>query len=139
MGIKDHLWKTKVAKMGDAHFTDANEGDIIVPCVSFLSNFNQSRDRFHSVMGPTGVGKSSVGSHGWIFLLTRHLVIHLYSSLTPTWARKRQKWVMILNRALRPSSLSSLIFPKTSLGFPGALSLLTHQGSMTPINLSCHC
>lgn len=36
------LWKTKVGKEGDAHFTDAKKGDIIVP-----------------VMGPTGVGKSS--------------------------------------------------------------------------------
>jgi hypothetical protein len=48
-------------------------------------------DRFHSVMGPAGVGKSSVGSHGWMFLLTSHLVIHFYSSSTPSWARKRHK------------------------------------------------
>ena len=30
-------------KAGGAHFTDAKEGDIIVPYVSFPSNFNQSR------------------------------------------------------------------------------------------------
>ncbi|KIJ92590.1 hypothetical protein K443DRAFT_13482 [Laccaria amethystina LaAM-08-1] len=41
MGKLD-IWKTKVGKAGDAHFTDAKDGDIIVP-----------------VMGPTGVGKSS--------------------------------------------------------------------------------
>ena len=90
-------------------------------------------DRFHSVMGPTGVGKSSVGSHGWIRPLTRHLVIHVYSSSTLTWVKKRQKWVTILNRVLRPSGLSSKIFPKTSPGIPGALSLLTRQGLITPM------
>ena len=37
------LWKTKVGKVGDIHFTDAKKGDIIVPYVSFLSNINQSR------------------------------------------------------------------------------------------------
>ena len=42
MGKLD-LWKTKVAKAGDAHFTDAKEGDIIVPYVLFPSNSNQSR------------------------------------------------------------------------------------------------
>ena len=89
-------------------------------------------DRFHSVMGLTGAGKSSVGSHGWIFPLTRHLVIHVYSSSTLTWAKKRHKWVTVLNRVLRPSgSLSLKIFPKTSLGIPGALSSLTHQGLIT--------
>ena len=39
---------------------------------SFLISINCA-DRFHSVMGPTGTGKSSVGSHGWIFPLARHL------------------------------------------------------------------
>jgi hypothetical protein len=42
MGKLD-IWKTKVGKAGDAHFTDAKDGDIIVPYVSFPSNFNQSR------------------------------------------------------------------------------------------------
>ena len=57
-------------------------------------------DRFHSVIGLTGVGKSSVGSRGWIFPLSRHLVMHVYSSSTLTWAKKRHKWVTILNRVL---------------------------------------
>ncbi|EDR05776.1 uncharacterized protein LACBIDRAFT_302491 [Laccaria bicolor S238N-H82] len=39
---KFDLWKTKVSKVGDVHFADVIEGDIIVP-----------------VFGPTGVGKSS--------------------------------------------------------------------------------
>ena len=128
------LWKTKVDKTGDAHFTDAKKGDIIVPYVSFPSVPINYADPFHSVMGPTGVGKSTVGSHAWIFPLTRHLVIHVYSSSTPIWARKRQKWVTILPRALRPSSLSSSTMPsETSPGIPSALSLLTHQGLMTPM------
>jgi hypothetical protein len=33
--------------------------------------------------------KDSVGSHGLILPLIPHLVIHVYSSTTPTWARKR--------------------------------------------------
>ena len=98
---------------------------------SLLISINRA-DRFYSVIGITGAGKSSVGSHGWIFPLTRHLVMHLYSSSTPTWARKRQKWATILNRALQPSSLSSsTMSSETSPRIPDALSLLIHQGSMT--------
>ena len=70
-------------------------------------------DRFYSVMDPTGAGKSSVGSHHWIFLLPCHWVIHVYSSSTPTWARKRQEWVTISDRALRNSSLSLSISHQT--------------------------
>ena len=88
-------------------------------------------DCFYSVVGPTGVGKSSVGSHGWTFLLTHPLVMHVYSSSTPTWVRKRHKWVTILNCALWPSSLSSKISPWMSTRSPSALSLLTHQALMT--------
>ena len=42
MGQLD-VWKTKVGKVIDGPFTDAKPGDIVVPCVSFPSNFNQSR------------------------------------------------------------------------------------------------
>ena len=134
--LKRELWKTKVSKVGDALFTDAQDGDIVVPYVSFSISINLA-DPFHSVVGATGAGKSSVSSHGWIFLLTRHLVIHVYSSSTPIWARKARnmhKWATILSRALRTSRFSPESYPQTrSPRNPSALSLLTHQGSMTPM------
>ena len=86
-----------MAKQEDALFDDAQEGDIIVPYVSFPSIPINRADPFHSVMGATGAGKSTVGSHARIFPLPRHLVIHVYSSSTLTWARLRLRhpWVTI--------------------------------------------
>ena len=41
--IVDSIVELHRSRAKDTHFTDAKEGDIIVPYVSFLSNFNQSR------------------------------------------------------------------------------------------------